>query len=153
MPPPTGSPERTFARRVRRERIRHGWRQEDLADRLAARGIRLHPSAIAKIERDPDDRGSGARFVRLDEAAALAAAFGLSIDVMLSDDDLGEPTQRLDRIRAELEEAVRDHTAAADAARRAVRRVERLGQLLASAEADAPPPPIVTREGPAALSC
>ncbi|MFG3702920.1 multiprotein-bridging factor 1 family protein, partial [Micromonospora sp. NPDC047620] len=67
--------EDTFGRRVRQEREARGWTQADLAERVAALGLHLHPSAIAKIELRDVDRP---RAIRLDEADVIAMAFGLS---------------------------------------------------------------------------
>lgn len=72
--------EERFVNRVRSERKRHGWSQADLAEKMAARGLRAHPTTVAKIEaKKPADR----RAVRLDEAAVLADIFGLTLDEML----------------------------------------------------------------------
>jgi transcriptional regulator with XRE-family HTH domain len=65
-----------LARRVRQVRGRHGWSQERLAEQLESLGVRLHPTAIVKIER-------GTRGVSVDEALALAAALNVSPDVLL----------------------------------------------------------------------
>lgn len=54
-----------------------------LATKVKRYGVNLHPSAIAKIEaRDVHSP----RTIRLNEAVALAKAFGLSVDEMLQDD-------------------------------------------------------------------
>ena len=92
------SPERIFGRRVRRERLRREWRQEDLAAAVAERGISLHPSAYAKIE-------GGTRTVTLNEAVAITAALNLPVSWMLSGDgaDLEEQLERAD---AELKAAM-----------------------------------------------
>jgi transcriptional regulator with XRE-family HTH domain len=65
-----------FRRRLKEERERRGWRQQDLAEKLAARKVYIHETAIAKIEK-------GTRYVRIDEAAAFADLFGISTDAML----------------------------------------------------------------------
>ena len=67
-----------FRRTVRQERERRGWSQKELAQRLTERGVPIDASAIAKIESN-----KRARVVRLDEAAALADLFGLSIDTLI----------------------------------------------------------------------
>lgn len=72
--------EDPFGRRLRYERERRGWTQADVAKRLAERGITLHPTAIAKIEQRDSRRP---RVIRLDEAAAIADIFGLSVNDML----------------------------------------------------------------------
>lgn len=78
---PTSSPERRFAARMKRERLRRGWRQEDLAEKLSDWGVSLHSSAIAKIELN-------SRTIRFNEAWAIASVFGVPMDRMLVDDDL-----------------------------------------------------------------
>lgn len=70
-------PERAFAASLKRERTERRLRQEDLAQRLAASGLNLHQSAIAKIE-------IGARMIRLGEARVIAQALGLSVEQMTS---------------------------------------------------------------------
>ncbi len=68
-----------FGKRVREERERRGWSQEELARRLTAKGVTTHPSTIAKIEwesRKP-------RAVRLAEALAIAELFEVSLDALL----------------------------------------------------------------------
>lgn len=47
--------------------------QEELARRLAERGVSAHATTIAKIE-------AGTRAIRLDEAAEIAELFGISLD-------------------------------------------------------------------------
>lgn len=78
------SAEDRFGRRVRVEREARGWTQADLAKRIEPSGISLHPSAIAKIElRDV----AKPRAIRLDEARAIADAFGISVDEMWETED------------------------------------------------------------------
>lgn len=108
--------ETHFRKRLKDERDRRGWSQEELAKRLGERGVAVHASTIAKIETD-------ARAVRLDEAAAIADLFGLSLDTLLGrkavEDDQGhamnvlaEEAQRLvsdlSQIRDRLDRAYRD---------------------------------------------
>jgi transcriptional regulator with XRE-family HTH domain len=61
-----------FRQRVKAERNRLGWTQTELAEKLSANGVHAKWSSIAKLE-------SGARGVRLDEAAAIADVFGTSL--------------------------------------------------------------------------
>lgn len=68
-----------FGKRVRDERERRGWSQEELAKRLTDRGIEgMHSSTIAKIESSRKPRA-----VRLAEASAIAELFEVSLDVLL----------------------------------------------------------------------
>ena len=108
-----GPAERVFARRMKRERQRRGWRQEDLATRLAEASVDLHPSTIAKMEREPDpDKGITPRMIRLNEAFAISRALRLSIDQMLTDDDLTDPAREIEQLRRALADAraEREHT-------------------------------------------
>lgn len=68
-----------FGKRVRAERVRRRWSQQELAERLTAKGVPVHPSTIAKIESD----GKKQRAPRLGEATALAELFELSVDELL----------------------------------------------------------------------
>ncbi|EFV91668.1 hypothetical protein ES5_09867 [Dietzia cinnamea P4] len=78
------SDEDRFGKRVRDERLLNGWTQAQLAEKLLEEGIKLHPSAIAKIE---DRGGAKPRAIRLEEAAALARVFGRRLDEMYEDDE------------------------------------------------------------------
>jgi transcriptional regulator with XRE-family HTH domain len=65
-----------FRKRLEDERNRKGLTQTDLADMLKLKGIHMHWTTIAKIEK-------GTRSVRIDEAAAFADCFGISVDTLL----------------------------------------------------------------------
>jgi transcriptional regulator with XRE-family HTH domain len=81
------SPETRFGQRIRQEREARGWTQAQVAARLAEEGIRLHPSAIAKIE---DRRSTNRpRMIRLDEAKAFATIFGATVDDLIQPKDEG----------------------------------------------------------------
>jgi transcriptional regulator with XRE-family HTH domain len=67
-----------FGKRVRDERERRGWSQEELAKRLTERGIPVYSSTIAKIEAEKKPRAA-----RLGEAVAIADLFELSVDALL----------------------------------------------------------------------
>ena len=67
------SAEDRFRERLRRERESHHWSQADLARKLSAVGLSVHPTTIAKIE-------GGDRAVRIAEAVAIAEIFGFSLD-------------------------------------------------------------------------
>lgn len=79
---PDSSPEDRFGARLRYERERRGMTQADVAAALERdHGIKLHPSAIAKMEtRDV----TNPRVIRLNEAAALSALFGIPGDEMFA---------------------------------------------------------------------
>jgi transcriptional regulator with XRE-family HTH domain len=115
------SPERTFARRMRLERVRRRWRQEDLADKLAERGMRVHPSAIARSERETD-----ARMIRLDEAVLVASIFGLTVDQMVNREDMDVQAESED-LYAQLSEIQRRR----DAVRQTLSEAEEEARLLA----------------------
>lgn len=85
--PPVHRPEGEdlFGARLRQERERRNLTQADVAQLLERhRGIKLHPSAIAKMETRDVDRP---RTIRLNEATAIASLFNLTVDEML------EPTE------------------------------------------------------------
>lgn len=65
-----------FRKRLKDERERREWTQEALANMLSAKGIPMHWTTVAKIEK-------GDRSVRIDEAAGIADLFGISVDTML----------------------------------------------------------------------
>src|SRR6185295_9933260 len=69
--------EARFRRRVKKQRDRRDWSQADVSKMLGDKGVKgIYPTTIAKIE-------SGERAVRIDEAAALADLFDVSLDVLL----------------------------------------------------------------------
>lgn len=70
--------ESRFGMRVRDERKRKDWSQEELARRLTDRGIPVYASTIAKIESEKKPRAA-----RLGEAIGIADLFGLSVDALL----------------------------------------------------------------------
>lgn len=106
--------ERRLGVRLRREREARGWSQQEVANRLADRGISLHMSAIAKIE-------AGSRTVRLNEAMALAQVFEVRIEDLAS-----PPTNELNEIIELLEGALTLHR---DADRMAKRGLDRIWEL------------------------
>jgi transcriptional regulator with XRE-family HTH domain len=67
--------EDSFRTEIRRKREDLRWSQETLAEKLSARGVPMHWTTIAKIEK-------GTRSVRIDEAAAIADLFEVSLDVL-----------------------------------------------------------------------
>jgi transcriptional regulator with XRE-family HTH domain len=68
-----------LARRLREVRVRQGWTQQQLADRLWDSGVHLDRTTITKIERG----GTRARNTSIEEALAIAAALGVSPSVLL----------------------------------------------------------------------
>jgi transcriptional regulator with XRE-family HTH domain len=67
-----------FGKRVREERVRRGWSQEELAKRLTDKGVLVHSSTIAKIEAEKRPRAA-----RLVEVVGIADLFELSVDALL----------------------------------------------------------------------
>ena len=65
-----------FSKRIRTERERREWSQADMAKMLSDKGIPMHWTTVAKIEK-------GDRSVRIDEAAGIADLFEVSLDVLL----------------------------------------------------------------------
>ncbi len=62
--------ERIIGAKFRALREEHGWTQADVSDRLAALGVPLHQTNVAKLEK-------GRRPLRVAEAFALAQVFGM----------------------------------------------------------------------------
>jgi len=65
-----------FRNRLREERERREWSQTYLAELLAKQGFSMYGTTIAKIE-------AGDRAVQIDEAAAIADLFDVSLDSLL----------------------------------------------------------------------
>ena len=65
-----------FRKQLKVERERRDWKQADLAKMLSDKGIPMHWTTVAKIEK-------GDRSVRIDEATAIADLFEVSVDVLL----------------------------------------------------------------------
>jgi len=68
--------EHYFSKRVKAEREDRKWTQIDMAKMLSDKGIHMHWTTIAKIEK-------GDRSVRIDEAAGIAEVLGVSVDALL----------------------------------------------------------------------
>lgn len=97
------SAEEAFGRRLRYEREVRGWTQADVARLLDKRfGVRMHATAIAKMEQRDTDRP---RAIRLDEAALIAQLFDLTLADMASPEgafaDLIKDVSRVVELQAE----------------------------------------------------
>lgn len=88
-----------FGRRVREERKRRDWSQEELAKRLSDKGLPVYASTIAKIESEHKPRA-----VRLAEAAAIADLFDVSMDTLLGR-SVGPKADEMYTLRALLDTA------------------------------------------------
>ena len=73
---PSG-PEFWAGHRFRELRNERGWSQEDLAERMKAFGLRWSQATVTRLE-------AATRPIRLNEVAALAAAFGLNLTDFLA---------------------------------------------------------------------
>lgn len=60
------------------------WSQAELASRTTEHGFYIHPTGITKLEWAVKDERQ-ARHLRLNEAEAISAAFGLTVIQMLED--------------------------------------------------------------------
>lgn len=60
----------TFGHQVRAQREAHGWTQQELSDRLAEHGFKLHQTGVARIEK-------GERPTSVEETFILAGVFGV----------------------------------------------------------------------------
>lgn len=68
--------EYRFRQRLLDERRRRGWSQAQVANLLRDRGLQVHPTTVAKIE-------AGERAAKIDEVAAIADIFEVSVDMLL----------------------------------------------------------------------
>ncbi len=67
-----------FRKKIRLEREGRGWSQAQVSQSLKSKGIdNMHSTTVAKIE-------SGEREVKLDEAAAIADLFEMSLDALVA---------------------------------------------------------------------
>lgn len=119
-----GKADERFAARTKRERERRGWRQEDLAIRVAAEGLSLHATAFSKIE-------AGQRAVSLDDAVCIAAAFDVPLTYLLLSDDPGVIARELEEVQAGLAQAQAESD---DALHRAAALWNRKQELIAALE-------------------
>lgn len=71
----------TIGKKVRQERLKRGWTQEELAEKLD-----LHPSFIGQIER-------GIKAASLDTLKNLSQVFGIASSEFLNEDARKEPAQ------------------------------------------------------------
>jgi len=84
-----------FRKRVKDEREHRGWSQSQMAKLLSGNEVppMMHPTTIAKIE-------AGDRAVRIDEAAAIADLFEVSLDSLLGRSGGLEEDELTYRLRA-----------------------------------------------------
>lgn len=98
--------EAVFVRRCRLARERQGMSQRELSRRLGEAGLPMHPSSVAKLERDDEER----RPLRFAEAVALSIILRVPLwEVFLDLDDArlqraAELTEELDEVDAEMAE-------------------------------------------------
>lgn len=86
MPRPEPTEQTTaHGARIRAARTDLGWTQPQLSGALAARGVTLHTSGIARVE-------SGERKISLHEAEALAEVLHLHIGELIQSDEAGAGT-------------------------------------------------------------
>jgi transcriptional regulator with XRE-family HTH domain len=119
--------EHRFGELVKKERDRKDrkWTQRELADKLADKGINMHWTTIAKIEKGNE------RSVRIDEAAAFADVFGVSVDHLLG--RRARPGADRDFALRQLHQSTDD---AARSARVAVRDITQSTEELAAIDHD-----------------
>lgn len=85
--------ERAFGQAVRAQRSQYRLSQKALSDALATRGVKIDPSAIARLEK------GGQRGIRLGEAIALAQELDIDLTEMATEYDL--PSSRFGLLRQE----------------------------------------------------
>lgn len=124
--------QQRFAERMRYERKKRGWQQADLAAHVAAEGLPLHATAFSKIE-------TGQRTVSLNDAAAIAAAFGKPVGYMLISTDPGAIARELEQARTEFAEAQAQSDAELHRAAAAWNRIQELTAALEQERGGYPP--------------
>ncbi len=132
---PTGN-ETSLARRIAAERERRGWSFEGLAKRMGDAGFSIQASAIFKIE-----KGNPPRRITVDELVGFAKVFDLSVDEMLTAEEirltrdaqrafvswyetraaLGEAQLAFNEAKARLEDFLVSHPETADGVEQLVR--------------------------------
>jgi transcriptional regulator with XRE-family HTH domain len=99
-----GTPESTFANKLRELREERGLSQSQVAGMLSDKhGIKLDPTAITRLE-------GGSRSLRLDVAVALADVLGTSLEKMLGQDTeelLSEQEREVQALISRLESETR----------------------------------------------
>jgi transcriptional regulator with XRE-family HTH domain len=86
----SGTPEQTVAERVRRLRLDRGWSQAELAARVSSALPNWVQTTVAKTE-------AASRPIRVNEAAAIAAALGLPVaELLAAPEDLESLHSRAD---------------------------------------------------------
>ena len=76
-----------FRERIKQEREQRGWSQAALAEKLKGNGLKgFYATTVAKVE-------SGERAVRIDEAAALADLFDVSVDALMGRNPGGQTSE------------------------------------------------------------
>ena len=110
-------PELMFGDRVRELREEHGMSQAGLAARLGRLGVKIDPSAIARLEK-------GKRSIRIGEAVRIAEVFGVTAGAMIAPRvSLADLIRRTEVYRQECMRLAEDARAEAD---RAADRIEEL---------------------------
>lgn len=89
------TPEQQFGARLRELREHYDLTQAALAKRLDDRGVKLDPSAIARLEK-------GLRSIRLNEAVTIASVMQMNVDELLRpalppDEQVAQAKKQIDR--------------------------------------------------------
>lgn len=88
----------SIGKKVRRERLKHGWTQEELAEK-----IDLHPSFIGQIER-------GLKAASFDTLNRLSLAFGIKPADFLKEGDDREPPHKPDSMERKIISLLKGYT-------------------------------------------
>lgn len=94
------TPEAQVGQRVRRLREQRGWSQEEVGRQLARWGFKMHQTTVAKLE-------NGARPIRLNEVAALARLFAVSMADLWDDEAVSDEQQILEARLTDLQAQLR----------------------------------------------
>jgi transcriptional regulator with XRE-family HTH domain len=88
----------SIGKKVRQERLKHGWTQEELAEK-----IELHPSFIGQIER-------GIKAASFDTLKRLSLVFGVNSAEFLNEGDVKDPGGESQSVERKITNLLKGHT-------------------------------------------
>lgn len=89
----------SIGKKVRQERLKHGWTQEELAEKLD-----LHPSFIGQIER-------GIKAASLDTLKKFGQVFGIKSSEFLNEGDIKKPLSGTSTVEKKIIDLLKGYTA------------------------------------------
>lgn len=122
---PEPTPEQQFGARIRKLRDEYETTQALLAQMVEDHGVKLDPSAIARLEK-------GERSIRLNEAVAFASSFRMTVDELLRpalppDEQVREAEKHLQRAKWRALSALVEHESAEERLKRLRERIAEEG--------------------------